>query len=145
MKTGSEVLDTVLTEKKLYCEGHSINMTCVADGSKLDFLDPVDVYALLGNAIDNAIEAVSALPDREQRLISVSVWSSRGLLLIQCENYYDHPLTFEDGLPVTTKEQDGYHGFGIRSIQYTVEKYGGCMTVHPENGLFVLRLSIPLP
>ena len=145
VKTGSEVLDTVLTEKKLYCEGHSINMTCVADGSKLDFLDPVDVYALLGNAIDNAIEAVSALPDREQRLISVSVWSSRGLLLIQCENYYDHPLTFEDGLPVTTKEQDGYHGFGIRSIQYTVEKYGGCMTVHPENGLFVLRLSIPLP
>ncbi|KAB4601711.1 sensor histidine kinase, partial [Bacteroides thetaiotaomicron] len=52
VKTGSEVLDTVLTEKKLYCEGHSINMTCVADGSKLDFLDPVDVYALLGNAID---------------------------------------------------------------------------------------------
>lgn len=145
IETGSEVLDTVLTEKSLYCEQHRISMTCVADGSKLDFLDPVDVYALLGNAIDNAIEAVSALPDREQRLISVSVWSSRGLLLIQCENYYDHPLTFEDGLPVTTKEQDGYHGFGIRSIQYTVEKYGGCMTVHPENGLFVLRLSIPLP
>lgn len=144
VKTGSEVLDTVLTEKRLYCETHGINMTCVADGSKLGFLDPVDVYALFGNAIDNAIEAVSALSDAEQRLIAVSVWSSRGLLLIQCENYYGHSLTFEDGLPITTKARDGYHGFGIRSIRYTVEKYGGCMTVHPQNGLFVLRLSIPL-
>lgn len=144
VKTGSEVLDTVLTEKKLYCEGHRINMTCVADGSKLGFLDPVDVYAMLGNAIDNAIEAVSGLPD-QQRLVAVSVWSSRGLLLIQCENCFDRPLHFEDGLPVTTKSDSGYHGFGMKSIRYTVEKYDGCMTVHTEDGLFVLRLSIPLP
>ena len=145
VKTGSEVLDTVLTEKKLYCEAHQINMTCVADGSKLGFMDPVDVYAMLGNAIDNAIEAVSGLPDPEQRLIAVSVWTGRGLLLPQFENYFDHALTFEDGLPATTKARDGYHGFGIPSIRSTAEKYGGCMTLHAEDGLFVLRVSIPLP
>ena len=145
VKTGSEVLDTVLTEKKLYCEAHRINMTCVADGSKLGFLDPVDVYAMLGNAIDNAIEAVSGLPDPEQRLIAVSVWTGRGLLLLQFENYFDRELSFEDGLPATTKEQDGYHGFGLASIRSTAEKYGGCMTLHTGDGLFVLRVSIPLP
>lgn len=145
VKTGSEVLDTVLTEKKLYCEAHRINMTCVADGSKLGFMDPVDVYAMLGNAIDNAIEAVSGLPDPEQRLIAVSVWTGRGLLLLQFENYFDHALSFEDGLPATTKARDGYHGFGLSSIRSTAEKYGGCMTLHTEDGLFVLRVSIPLP
>ena len=83
IETGNEVLDTVLTEKSLYCEQHQITMTCVADGSKLGFLDGVDVYAIFGNALDNAIESVSKVPEPEKRLIAVSVWSRSGLLLIQ--------------------------------------------------------------
>lgn len=145
VKTGSEVLDTVLTEKKLYCEAHQINMTCVADGSRLGFMDPVDVYALFGNAVDNAIEAVSRIPEPERRLIAVSVYARHGLVLFQFENYFAHTLSFADGLPATTKEADGYHGFGLTSIRCTAEKYGGCMTLHTDDQLFLLRVSIPLP
>ena len=145
IETGNEVLDTVLTEKSLYCEQHQITMTCVADGSKLGFLDGVDVYAIFGNALDNAIESVSKVPEPEKRLIAVSVWSRSGLLLIQVENYFEGTLAFEDGLPVTSKEDKDYHGFGIKSIRYAVEKYDGCMGIYPENNLFLLRISIPIP
>lgn len=145
IETGSEVLDTVLTEKSLYCEQHQITMTCVADGSKLGFLDGVDVYTIFCNALDNAIESVSRVSDPEKRLIAVSVWSRSDLLLIQFENYFEGSLTFEDGLPVTSKEDQDYHGFGIKSIQYAVEKYDGCMGVCPEGRLFLLRISIPIP
>ena len=145
IETGSEVLDTVLTEKSLYCEQHQITMTCVADGSKLGFLDGVDVYTIFCNALDNAIESVSRVSDPEKRLIAVSVWSRSDLLLIQFENYFEGSLTFEDGLPVTSKEDQDYHGFGIKSIQYAVEKYDGCMSVCPEGRLFLLRISIPIP
>ena len=145
IETGSEVLDTVLTEKSLYCEQHRISMTCVADGSKLGFLDAVDVYTVFGNALDNAIESVSAVDDPARRLISVSVWSKSDLLLIQVENYYEGTLEFRDGIPVTTKEDTDYHGFGLKSIRYAVEKYDGCMGIYPDGRLFLLRISIPIP
>ena len=94
---------------------------------------------------DNAIECVARLPEAEQRLVSVSVRARSGLALIQVENQLQGDLNFKDGLPQTTKEQKDYHGFGLRSIRYTVEKYGGHMTIHAENGRFLLSLSIPQP
>lgn len=145
LETGSEVLDTVLTEKSLYCEANHITMTCMADGRRLAFMDSVDVYTIFGNALDNAIESVSGLPDPEKRVISVSVWAKSGLLLLQFENYFEGELNFEDGLPRTTKPQKSDHGFGIRSIRYTVEKYGGHMRIDTEDQLFLLNISIPLP
>lgn len=145
LQTGSEVLDTVLTEKSLYCDAHQITLTCIADGARLAFLDPVDVYTIFGNALDNAIEGVSRVGDPEKRVAAVSVTARSGLLIVQFENYYEGELTFCNGLPQTTKIQDGGHGFGLRSIQYTVEKYGGCMTIHHEGNVFLLRISIPIP
>lgn len=144
VKTGNEVLDTVLTEKSLLCEREHITMTCVADGSRLGFLDAVDLYTIFGNALDNAIECALSLAEPEKRVIAVTVYTRSNLLLIQLENYYERPLDFEGGLPATTKEQSGYHGFGMRSIRYTAEKYGGIMTVHTEDNLFILRVSIPM-
>ena len=145
LETGSRVLDTVLTEKSLYCKAHQITMTCMADGKRLSFLDDLDVYAIFGNAIDNAIESVSKLTEAEKRAIAVSAWCKSGLLLIQFENYFEGQLHFEDGLPVTTKANKAYHGFGIRSIRYTVQKYGGHLTISTEDNLFLLSISIPLP
>lgn len=144
VKTGNEVLDTVLTEKSLLCEREHITMTCVADGSKLGFLDAVDLYTIFGNALDNAIECALSLTEPEKRVIAVTVYTRSNLLLIQLENYYEHPVDFEGGLPATTKEQSGYHGFGMKSIRYTAEKYGGIMTVHTQDNLFILRVSIPM-
>ena len=57
MRTGNEILDTILTEKSLICENSGIHINCVADGSLLAFMNPVDLYTLFGNALDNAIEA----------------------------------------------------------------------------------------
>ena len=64
VKTGNEALDTLLTEKSLYCEAHGIKISCVVDGKSLAFLDPVDLYAILGNALDNAVEGVSGFSDK---------------------------------------------------------------------------------
>lgn len=58
VKTGNPVLDTVLTEKSLVCEANRINMTCMADGERLNFVGKVDLYTIFGNALDNAIESV---------------------------------------------------------------------------------------
>lgn len=145
IKTGNETLDTVLTEKSLLCEASQITVNCVADGAQMDFMDPVDLYTILGNALDNAMEGVRAFEEEEMRVIDVLIHVRQRFLVINVTNPLKEPLTFREGLPVSIKPKDGYHGYGMRSIQHTVRKYGGEMAVEAENGCFSLRLMIPLP
>lgn len=55
-KTGNPVLDTLLTAKSMYCQQHSIQLTCVADGQLLNFLTTREICTLVGTALDNACE-----------------------------------------------------------------------------------------
>jgi sensor histidine kinase regulating citrate/malate metabolism len=142
-KTGNQFLDTILTSKGIHCQKAGINLTCVADGAALDFMDVMDLSALFGNALDNAIEAVSLLP-KEQRLIHLSVCREKGFLRIRLENRCQDGIKIKNGVPVTTKRDKRYHGFGVKSIFATAEKYGGSATVQTQNGWFELRVLIPL-
>ena len=145
VKTGNPVLDTVLTEKSLYCEEHQIVMTCMADGSHLDFIDKVDLYTMFGNAIDNAVESVMKLSEKEKRVIQVSVFNEKNLLMIRVKNHCEGKLKFVNGLPVTTKKDKGYHGFGLKSMEHTAEKYGGTVVCQQLDNAFVLQILLPIP
>lgn len=144
VQTGNEALDTILTEKSLYCEANHIDIHCVADGTLLNFMDPVDLYTIFGNALDNAIEGVQKFEDIEKRLIDVIVCSKQHFLTINILNPIEDTLEFEGDIPVTTKGSKENHGYGIKSIQHTVEKYNGHISVKTENGFFSLVILIPI-
>jgi sensor histidine kinase regulating citrate/malate metabolism len=144
-ETGNHVLDTVLSSKKLFCQQHSITLTSVVDGTLLSFMESADISALFGNALDNAIEAVSDLADPEQRLIHLSVSAQRAFLLIRVENYYEGALRFQDGLPLSTKGDEDFHGYGVKSIRYIAQQYGGSMSITSQHNWFDLKVLIPLP
>ena len=143
VKTGNPVLDTVLTEKSLYCEKHTIHMTCMADGACLAFVGKIDLYTMFGNAIDNAIECVIREAP-EKRVIQVSVYAEKELAMIRIRNYCSAPPVFECGLPKSTKEDGENHGFGLRSIRYTAEKYGGGILCHCTETSFTLQILLPM-
>ena len=142
-KTGNETLDLILMDKLLYCQAHDITLTCVCDGALLSRLDTLDLYALFGNALDNAIESVMG-EEKEKRSVSFRVGKYSSFLSIHFENYLGHRLKLVDGLPVTGKADRGYHGFGVRSIRHIVEKYGGSMSIRTDQQLFRLDILIPL-
>lgn len=144
-KTGNKVLDAVLTNKSLYCQKNSIGLTCVADGSLLSFMEDIDITVLFGNALDNAIESVKKLSDTEKRLIHLSVSREKGFVRIRVENYCEDKILFDEGLPVTTKSDKRYHGYGIKSIKNTAKKYGGSVTIDCRNNWFELRILFPRP
>ncbi len=144
-KTGNKVLDTILTGKSLYCQNHWIELTSVADGHALDFMDPMDISSMFGNMLDNAIESVEKIEQKERRLIHVAVTKQKGFLRIRVENCCDIEPEFKDGVPQTTKKDKKYHGFGLRSIKNTAKKYGGSTTFHVQNGWFEVRILIPIP
>lgn len=145
-KTGNPVLDIIITSKQLYCQQHDIHMTVVADGVRLGFMETMDICSIFGNALDNAIESVEMLADPSKRLIRVSVSVQNGFLLIRVENYFESEIRQEGGeFKSTKKSATGYHGFGIKSIRYAVEKYNGSVSITPEENWFNLRALIPLP
>ena len=144
VQTGNKALDTVLMEKGLFCQEHDIQWTCMVNGSKLSFMKIEDIYAIFGNALDNAVEAVLCLAEKEKRVISVQTLEQNQLLLIQIRNYYDQELHFENGLPLTTKSDKTQHGYGMKSIRHIVETYDGILTVQAQDGIFMLQILLPV-
>ena len=145
VETGSKVLDTLLSQKRLVCMKNNIELTCVADGKKMDFISAVDLYTILGNVIDNAIESVLMVSDEEKKVISTSIWTKGNLLLIQIQNYMENEkINFSEGLPVTTKNAHDGHGYGLKSVRKCVEKYNGSMDITAENHMFSLTIIIPV-
>lgn len=138
VRTGNEILDTILTEKSLICENSGIHINCVADGSLLAFMNPVDLYTLFGNALDNAIEAVRKLESKEKRVIDIMLYERQSFLMLQIVNPMCGEVKFEDGLPLTTKAKNGYHGYGMKSMLHTIQKYEGHLTTEVKNGCFYL-------
>lgn len=151
LRTGNEALDVILTEKALVCERERITLSVIADGASLSFMPAADLYSLFGNALDNAIEAVSGLAERGRRSISLTVRKRMGVVVLHVENYFQGPLVFRDGLPETTKRgADGSrdalnHGYGTRSMRLIAERYGGTLECRAEDGVFHLNVLIPLP
>lgn len=137
VRTGNQALDTILTEKSLLCEQAQATLTCIADGGALSFMAPADLYALFGNALDNALEAVGQVEDPARRSISLLVRVRAGMAQVHVENTCNGVALLVDGLPQTSKRAaDGtpdtlYHGFGTRSMRAIVERYGGTITYTP--------------
>lgn len=145
VKTGNNVLDIILTEKNLYCKKNHIILTYIADGEKLNFMNEVDIYALFGNALDNAIEAVMKIDDQDKRVIELKIHVVGSLLTINIKNSFLGKIVFdENGLPKTTKEDSSYHGYGIKSITLIVDKYEGNVSFKTKEDMFSLNILIPL-
>ncbi len=146
VRTGNEALDTILTEKGLRCRHDQITLSCIADGAALDFMSPADIYSLFGNALDNAIEATDAIDDPTRRSISLLVRRVAGVASIHVENSFVGEVVLgTDGLPETTKADHANHGFGVRSMRLTVERYGGTLTTLTEGGHFHVNAIVPIP
>ena len=143
IKTGNKTLDVILTEKALVCGHEKIVFSCIADGTAVNFVDRVDLCCLVGNILDNAVEACKKIPDEKKRIIDFSVKkASGGVALVDAWNYYEGELVKTDGEFGTTKADKTYHGFGLKSIKNVAEKYGGSVNTETDGGIF--RISVVL-
>lgn len=141
-RTGSQVLDTVLQAKALSAREHGIEIACVADGALLEFMQPLDVVTIVGNALDNAIESAGRLEDPELRSVRLALFAQESFVMLRVENSYDGVVRRENGRILTRKAEAG-HGFGLTSIERTVEEYGGSVSITSDDGWFSLRLLFP--
>ena len=142
--SGNEVLDVLLAEKIGICQQRNIVLTCNLGQTDFSFVEELDLYSLFQNALTNAINAVSELPEDTERFISLSAARDGNMLTVHMENPCREDISFVDGLPQTQEDPD-WHGFGMKSMTRVAEKYGGMLTVEQRGRLFLLDILLLAP
>ncbi len=107
---------------------------------------PTDDFVLvcdgpLNDALDAAI--AEKQQEKQKRLIWLYVTREKQFVRIRTENYCDEKIHFKNGMPVTTKKDRRLHGYGMKSIKSTVEKYHGSVVAAQENNWFELKILLP--
>ena len=141
-ETGNQMLNVLLWEKSSFCEQNGISFSCMIDGENFAFMDSGDLYCLFGNLIDNALEAVTKIKDVKKRVINLSAKRKGNIVVIEENNYFAGKIEFEDGLPLTTKDDKRYHGFGTRSLKIISRKYGGEIIASSSRNIFSISIIL---
>lgn len=143
IRTGNPALDVILTEKSAQCAALGIGFTCMAEARGLQYIKPVDLYVLFGNALENAIEATQVLKEPEKKQISLTVRRVEGFYSIHLQNYTSRTIRFVGDVPLTEKEDKQNHGFGVKSMRLLAETYGGELHFRQEGDVVELYLLLP--
>lgn len=141
-RTGNSAIDVLLTEKLMYCNKNCIKVSYIVDEGAVEHIEISDIYSLFGNALDNAIKSVMAEAE-EKRIISINVKRKGCFAQITVSNYCSATPSMENGLPVSSGDER-FHGFGMKSMKYIVEKYNGSMVVDVSDDMFNLCILLPL-
>lgn len=140
-KTGNKALDVIITEKNFLFEKEKIMFSYIIDPEALNKMQDSDVYSLFGNALDNALEALKQ-EETPNRNLTMNVKKRGKTTIIHIDNYCSHSISFENGLPLTRKENKNEHGFGLRSISTIVKRYHGNLLIHTENNRFNIDITL---
>lgn len=141
-KSGNLVVDAVTGYKfRIMKQKDIVFVTQFSIPDMLSF-EETDLCVILGNILDNAIEASEKIT-KSCRRIELQMEYRPGSLFIVVKNKYAGRLsTDRRGRLLTTKEEKTSHGIGIRSIERIARKYQGIVTIEPSNDEFEIRILL---
>ena len=140
--TGDKALDYLISSKMALAEQEQIKTKVNIEYPHNTNIRSVDLTTILGNLLDNALEAAQAAPDG-LRFLNLTIRRINAMLIIKVENGYGHDLKREDGKLLTTKSNRAFHGWGLKSVQTAADRYDGTISTDDKDGIFqsVVTLS----
>lgn len=140
-RTGIHALDMILWNKISLAKENSITIQPAIDGmlTGLQITD-YELCSLLGNLLDNAIEAVQKLPE-ENRQISLRIGRQLDMLCIFCENPFAS-IQKEGNRFITLKADHQNHGLGLRQVKHIAHKYNGTVDIKTEDNIFSVSVLL---
>ncbi len=121
--SGNHTLDVVIDKYVTECDINGTNFEFDIKNNNLSQIEPYDLVAILGNLLDNALEASEQSQDKT---VSIETDYRNNFSVIIVSNSCDkNPLFSNSELPVTTKSNKRLHGFGLKSVRKTIKKYNG--------------------
>ena len=140
IKTGNVMADAILNSKLNVAEKMNVQLNVKANVPEAIPMSDVELCSLLGNMLDNAVEACGTLPE-EERFMRVYIGKLKGQLYLSVQNAAGK-VRKEKGSYLSTKE--GEHGYGLFRIDRVAKKYGGYVNRQNEEGIFATEITIPL-
>lgn len=144
LQTGNLALDAIVSSKLCLARSHNIEVTMQAVYPENNFISDNELCALVGNLLDNAIEACIHMEDAaERKFIDFSLLVKKKNLLISVCNSYNNEIQCRGNRYITTKKEP-FHGIGISHIDAIVAKHQGHVLRSHENGVFETHIMLPL-
>lgn len=143
IRTGNVGLDAILSSKVSIARKNNIDVKCTAKVPSNLTVTDVHLCAIVGNLLDNAIEACEKINDRRaQKFIRIYIGLFKSQLYISVSNSTCEKHRKKISELVTSKL--GEHGFGLRRIDKIAEKYDGYVNRKNEPGVFATEVMLPL-
>ena len=142
---GNYALNALLCHFEEQAQQHSITLRLRIDGdNKETALSDDELCCIVGNILENAVNASLMLPENNDRRISLSVKAddASGNLYIVAENNFNGKVRCEGGHYYSTTK--GGNGIGLESVLFTAEKHGGTATFYHNDKVFCSDVVIPL-
>ena len=142
IKTGNVMVDAILNSKLNLAASQEIAVNAKATVPPTLSVESIDICVILGNLMDNAIEACMRLADSQKRFIRVYMGSHKGQFYISVTNSASE-FRRRGQSYLSTKPQVG-HGFGLMRIDRITSKYGGAVNRQSEEGVFATEILLPI-
>lgn len=141
-KTGNVGVDAILNSKLSVAKKHDIEMKCDAKLEGEISIPQIDLCVLLGNLVDNAIEACDKMEDGQRKFMRIYMCIRQSQLYISVSNATNEVIRKLDKDYISNKR--GNHGHGLKRINLIVEKHSGYINRQNEPGVFVTEIMLPL-
>lgn len=137
--TGNDIVDSILNYKLKNCNNYNISIsTNITIPNDLP-MESFDMAIILGTIMDNALEAVLST---ENRFIVINISYSKGRLIIDITNSFDGIVHISNNKIITKKKDKSKHGFGLQSLNSTIQKYDGLLQLTHHDNEFNTKLLI---
>lgn len=141
LRTGNVMADAILNSKLTLMQERNIEVDATVKVPGNLPVSDIDLSVLIGNLMDNAMEACSKVPEKD-RFINIYIDVMKQQLYISVTNSMSGNAKKKGSRFVSGKE--GNHGFGLLRIDDIVAKYGGYLNRQTENGVFATEVMLPL-
>lgn len=139
----NSAVDAVLNEKLLYAQKNLISTQFDVTPLGSNSIPAMDICTIIGNALDNAVEACVKIENPKDRYIYVKLHDCNNELIISVKNSSTEAPKRRAGVYVSTKKDEKNHGLGLKSIKRTVDKHKGDMLIKYEDSVFNIVVSLP--
>lgn len=141
--TNDETIDYLINSKAAAAKERGIQYQVQVEFPQHTNLRSADLCAILGNLLDNALEAAGQIPENKKRFINLTIRRINQMLIIKVENSFTTPPSIAGGEIKTSKEENGLHGWGLKSARTAAEKYDGIVQTSYDENVFraVVTLS----
>lgn len=137
--TGNFIVDSILNYKLSTIQDLDVETELEVFVPPSIEIDTVHFVSILTNLLDNAIEALRAMKEKDNRILRIRIVYSKGRLIMAFQNSYDGDIVYEDGEICSSKHDSDRHGYGLENVKRAIEPYNGLLKINHNGGIFSIQ------